>query len=115
MDADRRPPDRGDDQWLVCFVSKLSTRRRWVSMGGRVERQDVPGKLEVPFCPFWDRWQAGAEGRADDVLRLADEDRDVAQARMLGDVFEHLGVVVGGQERLSLATRRHGQVADEVA
>ena len=30
------------------------------------------------------------------------------------DVFDHLGVVVGGQERLARAARRHWNVADEV-
>ena len=33
---------------------------------------------------------------------------------MARDVLDHLGVVVGGQERLALAARRHRQEADEV-
>ena len=45
---------------------------------------------------------------------VADEDRPVAQARVAGDVLDHLGVVVGGEERLVLAAVGHRQPADEV-
>ncbi len=45
---------------------------------------------------------------------VADEDGAVAHAGMPLDVPDHLGVVVGGQERLVLAARRHRHVADEI-
>jgi hypothetical protein len=38
----------------------------------------------------------------------------VADARVAGDVLDHLGVVVGGDERLARAAVGHGQPADEV-
>ena len=45
----------------------------------------------------------------DDVVRVADEDRAVADAREALDVLDHLGVVVGGQERLALAAAGIGR------
>ena len=56
----------------------------------------------------------GPSAPCHDVLRVADEDRAVAQAREAGDVLDHLGVVVRGQRRLVLAAVRHRQPADEV-
>ena len=40
--------------------------------------------------------------------------RPIADAREAGDVLDHLGVVVGGQEGLALAAVGHRQPADEV-
>ncbi len=64
--------------------------------------------------PVADRRQARAEVVGDDVVGLADEDRLVADPRKALDVLDHLGVVVGRQERLALAAGRHRQPADEV-
>ena len=64
--------------------------------------------------PVADGGQLGAEAVGDDVVGVADEDGTVADPRVAGHVFDHLGVVVGGQEGLVLAAVGHGQEADEV-
>ena len=47
-------------------------------------------------------------------VRRADEDGAVAHAGMALDVLDHLGIVVGREEGLVLATCGHRNVADEV-
>ena len=64
--------------------------------------------------PVADQRQARAERVRDDVLRLADEDRPVADVREARDLLDHLGVVVRGQHGLALAALGHRQPADEV-
>ena len=64
--------------------------------------------------PVPDRGQLAAEAVGDDVVGVADEDRTVADPRVAGDVFDHLGVVVSRQEGLVLAAVGHGKEADEV-
>ena len=80
----------------------------------RVEAGDVAGEVVVLLGPVADRRQAGAEGVGDDVVGVADEDGPVTDARVAGDVLDHLGVVVGGQEGLAFAAVGHRQPADEV-
>ena len=64
--------------------------------------------------PVADGGQLGAEAVGDDVVGVADEDGTVADPRVAGNVLDHLGVVVGGQEGLVLAAVGHGEEADEV-
>ena len=64
--------------------------------------------------PVADARQVGSEGVRDDVVGVSDEDGGVPDAGVAGDVLDHLGVVIGGQERLVLAAVGHRQVADEV-
>ena len=66
------------------------------------------------FGPAADAGKARAEGVRDDVVGVADEDGGVTDARVAGDVLDHLGVVIGGEERLVLAAVGHREVADEV-
>ena len=68
----------------------------------------------MTFGPVPDVRQVRAEVVRDDVVRLADEDRAVADAREALDVLDHLGVVVGRQEGLTVAARGHRQPAHEV-
>ena len=64
--------------------------------------------------PVADPRQAVPERVRDDVVGIADEDGPVADPGEAGDVLDHLGVVVGGQERLVLAAVLERQPADEV-
>ena len=64
--------------------------------------------------PVADQGQVGPECVLDDVVEVADEHGAVTQSREAGDVLDHLGVVVGSQERLVVAAVRHRQPADEV-
>ena len=75
---------------------------------------DVAGEVEMLGHPVAHRRQVLAERKRHDVLRGADEDRAVAHAGMALDMLDHLGVVVGRQEGLVLAARRHRHEADEV-
>jgi hypothetical protein len=68
----------------------------------------------VLLGPVADRRELGAEGIGDDVLGISDEDGSVADPGEAGDVLDHLGVVVGGEEGLALAAVRDRQPADEV-
>ena len=95
-------------------VAELGAQRGAVAEAGRVEAGDVAGEVEVLLGPLADRGQAGAEAVGHDVLRIADEDRAVAHPRVARDLLDHLGVVVGGEQRLALAAVRHRQPADEV-
>ncbi len=58
--------------------------------------------------------RSGPEVLGRDVVEVADEERTVADTAKPGDVLDHLGVVVGRQERLPLAAVLHRQPADEV-
>ena len=80
----------------------------------RVEPGDVAAERVVALRPVADRRQPRPEVVGHDVVRVADEDRPVAEPREALDVLDHLGVVVGGQERLALAAGRHRQPADEI-
>ena len=95
-------------------VAQLGAQRVAVGELGGVEAGDVAGEVVVLLGPVADRREAGAERVGDDVVGLADEDRPVADARVARDVLDHLGVVVGGEERLVLAAVGHRQPADEV-
>ena len=64
--------------------------------------------------PVANRRQLGAEAVGDDVVGVADEDGTVTDPREAGDVLDHLGVVVGGQEGLVLAAVGHREEPDEV-
>jgi len=69
----------------------------------------------VGLGPGPDGGQPRAEEVGDDVIGRTDEDRPIADARVAGDVPDHLGVVVGGQECLVLAAVGHWQPADEIS
>ena len=113
------PPDAaatdGDDaHQLVVVVAELVAPGRDLVRRRRCEPGDVAGEREVLLGPVADRGQLGAEAVGDDVVGVADEDRPVPDPRVSGDVLDHLGVVVGGQEGLVLTAVGHGQEADEV-
>ena len=80
----------------------------------RVEPGDVAAEREVALGPVADRRHPRPEIVGHDVVRAADEDRPVAEAREALDVLDHLGVVIGGQEGLPVAAVGHRQPADEV-
>jgi hypothetical protein len=68
----------------------------------------------VLLGPCSDVGQAGPERVGHDVVGVVDEQRVVAQTRVPRDLFEHLGVVVGGKELFAAAALWHGQVPDEI-
>ena len=80
----------------------------------RVLADHIAGEIEMPRHPFAHGGQILAERERNDVGRLADEDRPVAYAGMPLDMLDHLGIVVGRQERLVLAARRHRNESDEI-
>jgi hypothetical protein len=104
LGAGRRPADRGDAERRAVRAGRDRPGRR----------SDVAGEVEVRQRPVADRRQSRAERVGDQVVRVADEDRPVAQPRVPGDVLHHLGVVVGGELGLPGAAVRHRQPADEV-
>jgi hypothetical protein len=80
----------------------------------RIKPRHVATERVVLLRPRANRRQARSEVVRHDVVRVADEDRAVADAREALNVLDHLGVVIGGQERLALATGRHRQPAHEI-
>ena len=113
--ADARPADRDDHDPLVRPVAELAPQLlAALDERRRVEAGHVAAERVVALGPVADRRQPRAEVVGHDVVGVADEDRPVADPREALDVLDHLGVVVGGQERLALAARRHRQPADEV-
>jgi len=112
---DARPTHRDDDHPLVRVVPELLAQLlSTLQQRCRIKPGYVPTEGEVAFRPVTDRRQTGAEVVGHDVVGFADEDRSVPKARETLDMFDHLGVVVGGQKRLAFATRRHRQPSDEV-
>jgi hypothetical protein len=107
--TDARAADGDDAQRLVAVAE-----RRAIDGRARVEARDVAGEPVVALRPLADDREVRAEARVDHVLRVADEDRAVADAREALDVLDHLRVVVGRDERLALAAGGHRQEADEV-
>ena len=112
--ADARAADGDDADTLVVAVAELVAQPAAVAQLGRVEAGDVTGEVEVALGPVADHRQLRPEALVDDVVGIADEERHVAHARVVGDVVDHVGVVVGGEEALALAAVLHRQEADEV-
>ena len=110
MGPDPRPADGHDADALVVAVAELTA----VAQVARVEAGHVAGEVVVLLGPVADLRQVGAERVRDHVVGIAHEHRSVAHAREARDVLDHLGVVVGGQERLVLAAVLHRQPAHEV-
>ena len=80
----------------------------------RVEPGQIAAEREVLLGPFPDRAQTRAEVVGHDVVGVTDEDRPVADPWEARDLLDHLGVVVGRQEGLTVAARGHRQPAHEV-
>ena len=113
--ADAGAADGDDHDALVRLVAELAAQLlAALDERRRVEPGDVAAERVVALGPVADRRQPRPEVVGHDVVGVADEDRPVAQAREALDVLDHLGVVVGRQERLALAARGHRQPADEV-
>ena len=112
--TDARAADGDDAHLLVGLVAELGAEGLAVAEGGRVEPGDVAGEVEVLGGPVADERQVGAEGVGHDVAGVSDVDRPVAQARVPGDVLDHLRVVVSGEEGLAVAAVVHRQPPDEV-
>jgi hypothetical protein len=108
--ADARAADGDDAHAFVVAVAE----RAAVGWLGWVEAGDVAGEVVVLAGPVADGRQSVAEGIGNDVVGVADEDGAVAQPGEAGDVLDHLGVVVRGQERLAAVGAGHRQPADEV-
>ena len=112
--ADARPADGDDAHALVIAVAELGAQPAALAEVGGIEAGDVAGEVEVAFGPIADHRQLRPEPLGHDVLRVADEQRQVAHVRVIGDVVDHVAVLVGGQEALVLAAVLHRQEADEV-
>ena len=118
--SEERLPDTGaadadDHDLLVRPEAELPTELlATLHERRRVESGDVAAERVVQLGPVADRGQARPEVVGDDVVRLPDEDRPVADPREALDVLDHLGVVVGREERLALAAGGHRQPSDEV-
>ena len=110
--ADARAAHGDDADLLAGPVAELVAQL--LAVGDGLEPGHVAREVVVLLRPVADPGQLGAERVRHDVLRVADEDRPVADPREARDVLDHLGVVVGGQERLVLAAVLHRQPADEV-
>ena len=112
--ADPGSTDRDDAHPLVGPVAELGAEAVAVGVGGRVEPGDVAGEVELALGPVADGGQVGAEGVGHDVVRVADEDRSVAQPAEPGSLLDHLRVVVGGERGFGRAAGGHREPADEV-
>ncbi len=73
-------------------LAPISRQRRGVG--------DVAAEAEVALGPVADLRQSRAEAAGNDVVGLADEDRAVPNARVALDLLDHLGVVIGREQRL---------------
>ena len=110
-DARTAHADHADD--LVVGVPEPVPQRLAVGRVGPLPHH-VAGEVEVLLGPRPGRRQVRPQRQVDHVGRVADEHRPVAQRGVPRDVLDHLGVVVGGQERLPLAAVGHRHPADEV-
>src|SRR5439155_24176229 len=86
-----------------------------VAGGLLVESKDVAvGELVVAFGPATYLRKSWSERPRNHVLRPADEDRPIAHPRKALDLLDHLGVVIGGEERVTLAQAGHRHPSDDV-
>ena len=95
-------------------VAELGAQLGALAEVGRVEAGHVAGEVEVAFGPVANHRQLRPEPLGDDVVGVAHEQRQVADLGVVGDVVDHVGVVVGGQEALALVCVAHRHEADEV-
>ena len=110
---DAGPADGDQADHLVGAVAEPVTQLVASSRVGSLTH-DVAGEVEVLLGPLPRGRQVRPERQVHDVVGVAHEDGTVAQPGSAGDVLDHLGVVVGGQERLPLAPVRHRHPPDEV-
>src|SRR3712207_5574082 len=109
-----RSPYRDYAHLLVRPIAEVRPYRLYVSKGLWVKPGDVSGEGIVILGPFPNIGEALPEVVRHDVLGVSDEDRTVTDPWIARDVFDHLGVVVGGEVPLSLASIGHREPPDEV-
>ena len=112
---DAGSPDRGQDHALVVPVAELRPQGRAVAQGPRVEVEGVAGEAEVLPGPLPHVRQVRAELAIEDVVLVADEDRQVAHVGMEAQVVDVLGVLLPAADELGgRPVLPHREQADEV-
>jgi hypothetical protein len=114
MAADARATDGGDANLFSVGKAETFAKRRAIAERRGMLANDVAAEFEMRLGPGANPWQIGAERAGDDIIGVADENRPIADTRIALNMADHLGVVVGGQPRLSRAAFGHRQVADEI-
>ena len=112
---DARAAHGDDADGFVGGVAQLVAQRGTVGEPRRVKACYVAGEVVVLFGPVPDRGKVGAEAVGHDVVRIADEDGAVTHPGVTGDLFDHLSVVVSGEERFAFGPVGHGKPAHEVS
>ena len=95
--------NRDDADPLVFFVAKFFSQLFPSPESRRVEPGDVTGEVIVVFGPLPDHRQVGPKCPIDDVFGVPDKNRFVPDPLVPGNLGDHLGVVIGGNERFTLA------------
>src|SRR5262245_29161871 len=106
MLADARTADSDDAHLLIGPVAQLSAERLAVGELARIEAGDVAAEVIMLLGPGADVGQILTKAFRHNVVGVADEDGSVAQPWTALDLLDHLGVVVGGEERLVRAAVR---------
>jgi hypothetical protein len=103
-----------DTDLLVRRIAELPAQLVAVGNVPGVEPGDIAGEPVVVLHPVTDQREPVTEAVGDDIVRVADEQGQVADPRVAGNLLDHLGVVVGGQRGFRSAAFGHRQPADEV-
>ena len=113
--ADAGAADGHDADLLLVCVAQLGAQLGAIAQVRGIKAGDVAGEVIVALGPVADHRQPGPEALGDDVIGVAHEQREVADLGVLGDVFDPLGVEVGGQETFPRVPTVHRQEPDEIA
>jgi hypothetical protein len=115
MPADTGAANGHDADLLVIAVAELMPQPCPIGEVGWIETGHISREGVVLPCPVPDERQLRPERVRNGVGVVADEDRLVAYPREARDVFDHLRVVVGGQQHFAFTSIRHRKPADEVS
>src|SRR5579875_1472619 len=94
MPSRARAAHRDHADELVVVITELVPPRRTFRRARRGEARDVAGKIVMRRRPFANERQVRRKAFRHDVLRLAHEERAIAQPGRTVDVLDHLEVVI---------------------
>src|SRR5262249_32589635 len=102
-----RTADGHEADSIVVRVAELSPQRVAVSDRDWIESGDVAGELVVVLHPLPDQREPVPELVRHDVVWVADEQCEVTNPGVAGDLLDHLRVVVRRQRSLCRTSFRH--------
>src|ERR1700722_8311699 len=114
MHADARSAHGDNTDALIRSVSQRLPQVLTRAKTPRVLANDITCEIKVLGYPLAHIRQILPERPRNHVVRSANENGAITNAGVALDMFDHLGIVIAGQESLVFAARGHWKEADEI-